>query len=84
MFYIYVGTILFINNIIIKYIKTYNLMVLFLNFNNSLVRVACEVGLFSIIFFRSFFLEKYIFVAYSFSLFSKNLFDSPNLALFTI
>ena len=63
---------------------TYNLIVLFLKYNNESVRTTGEVGMFSILFFILFLLEKYIFVVYSFFMFSKYLLASTNFAKLTI
>ena len=63
---------------------TYNLIVLFLKYNNESVRTTGEVGMFSILFFILFLLEKYIFVVYSFFMFSKHLLASTNFAKLTI
>ena len=75
---------IFINYYIIKLFITYNLIVLFLKYNNESVREIGEVGMFSIVFLILFFLEKYIFVVYSFSLCSKYLLASTNFAKLTI
>ena len=52
-------------------------MLLFLKYNSSSESVTDEVGMFSIVFLISFFLEKYIFVVYSFSLLFKYFSGSP-------
>ena len=71
--------------ILIKNNFSYNLIILLdLKYNKSVIRTTEEVCLFSISFFILFFLEKYIFIVYSFSLFSKYFSASPNFAQFTI
>lgn len=74
----------FINNYVIKLFITYNLILLFLKYNNESVRSTGEVGMFSIVFLILFFLEKYIFVVYSFSFCSKYFLASTNFAKLTI
>ena len=65
-------------------LNTYNLILLFSKYNNDSERITEEVGIFSIVFLMLFFLEKYIFVVNSFSLFSKYFLASTNFAKFTI